>query len=296
MSQTDMTKVDELNRYLFDDMHARGELVQLSTSYQQIIRNHNYPEAVRTLLGELLAATCLLTATMKFEGEITVQLQGDGPVGYMSVNGDNNQKMRGIAKVAQVISSEKTLHDLIGKGTMVITIRPTQGEPYQGVVALEHETLALCLAHYFDVSEQIPTKIWLFADDAKQQVAGSLVQLLPDGDGSIENKENQQADFEHLSQLTNTIKSDEIFTLEPQALLFRLYHQEKVSLFEPQKVTYHCGCSSDKCLAAISQVPASELSSILEEQGKISMTCEYCLTNYNFFDDDLKSFISKQNH
>lgn len=296
MSQTDMSKTDQLNRYLFDGMHARGELVQLSKSYQAIISNHNYPIAVRLLLGELLAATCLLTATLKFEGEITVQLQGDGPIGYMSVNGDNNQKMRGIAKQAEVITTETTLLELIGKGTMVITIRPTQGEPYQGVVALEQETLAQCLAHYFEVSEQIATKIWLFSDDKKQQVAGSLVQLLPDGDGSIENKAQHQSDFEHLSQLTNTIKADEIFTLEPQALLYRLYHQEKVSIFAPQQVTYQCGCSSDKCLAAISHIEPTEISAILAEQGKISMTCEYCLTVHNFYADDLKSFTSKQTH
>ncbi len=298
MSQTDMTKNDELNRYLFDDKHARGELVQLSKSYQSIISNHDYPLSVRLLLGELLAATCLLTATLKFEGEIIVQLQGDGPVGYMSVNGDNNQQMRGIAKLSQahIPSTVTRLHDLMGKGTMVITIRPTQGEPYQGVVALEQPTLADCLAHYFEVSEQIPTKIWLFSDDDKQQVAGSLVQLMPDGDGSIENKDKQQDDFDHLTQLTNTIKADEIFTLEAQALLYRLYHQEKVSLFEPQVVSYQCGCSSDKCLAAISQVEPTEISAILAEQGKISMTCEYCLTTYDFYSDDLKSFTSKQVH
>jgi len=130
MSQQDISSIDELNRYLFDDMHARGELVQLSKSYQSIIKNHHYPVGVRLLLGELLAATCLLTATLKFNGEITVQIQGDGPVGYMSVNGDNNQKMRGIAKLtqdAQTING-KTLPELLGKGTMVITIRPEKGD------------------------------------------------------------------------------------------------------------------------------------------------------------------------
>ena len=296
MSENTLLNTDTLNRYLFDDMHVRGELVQLSKSYQSIIKKHNYPPAVRKLLGELLAATCLLTATLKFEGEITVQLQGNGPVGYMTVNGDNNQQMRGIAKLSQEIRNESTLHELIGKGNMIITIRPKQGEPYQGVVALEQDNLAECLAHYFEVSEQIPTKIWLFSNDQNQQVAGALVQLLPDGDGSLENKAKQQSDFEHLSQLTNTIKAEEIFTLEAEALLYRLYHQEKVSLYEPQKVIYQCGCSSDKCLAAISQVSADEIKAILDEQGKISMTCEYCLTNYDFFADDLKSFISKQSH
>jgi len=296
MSENILLNTDTLNRYLFDDMHARGELVQLSKSYQNIIKNHNYPLAVRKLLGELLAATCLLTATLKFEGEITVQLQGDGPVGYMSVNGDNNQQMRGIAKLSQTITNESTLHELIGKGTMVITIRPNQGEPYQGIVALEQDNLADCLAHYFEVSEQILTKIWLFSHDKNQQVAGTLLQLLPDGDGSHENKAKQQSDFEHLTQLTNTIKAEEIFTLEAQALLYRLYHQETVSLYEPQAVTYQCGCSSDKCLAAISQVSADDINAILTEQEKVSMTCEYCLTRYDFFAEDLKSFTSKQSH
>jgi len=298
MSQASISHTDTLNRYLFDNMHVRGELVQLSNSYQHIIKNHNYPVSVRLLLGELMAATCLLTATLKFEGDITVQLQGDGPVGYMSVNGDNNQQMRGIAKVVETekANAARSLQELLGKGNMIITIKPNQGEAYQGIVALDQPTLAQCFAHYFEVSAQIPTEIWLFSDDDKQQVAGSLIQLLPDGDGSNENLAKQQSDFEHVAQLTNTIKADEIFSLEAQALLYRLYHQEKVSLFEPQSVSYQCGCSSNKCLAAIAQVEPDEIIDILAKHGKISMTCEYCLTIYDFYANDLKSFTSKQNH
>ena len=298
MSTTDITTTDTLNRYLFDDRHARGELVQLSKSYQSIIKNHDYPLSVRLLLGELMAATCLLTATLKFEGDITVQLQGDGPVGYMSVNGDNNQQMRGIAKIVDMeeASTAKSLQQLLGKGNMVVTIKPGQGEPYQGIVALDKPTLAQCFAHYFEVSAQISTQIWLFSDDDKQQVAGSLIQLLPDGDGSPENLAQQQSDFEHLAQLTNTIKAEEIFSLDAEALLYRLYHQEKVSLYEPQAVSYQCGCSSNKCLSAIAQMQPNEIQAILAEQGKISMTCDYCLTSYDFFAEQLKSFTSKDTH
>lgn len=298
MSTTDITTTDTLNRYLFDDRHARGELVQLSKSYQSIIKNHDYPLSVRLLLGELMAATCLLTATLKFEGDITVQLQGDGPVGYMSVNGDNNQQMRGIAKIVDMeeASTAKSLQQLLGKGNMVVTIKPGQGEPYQGIVALDKPTLAQCFAHYFEVSAQISTQIWLFSDDDKQQVAGSLIQLLPDGDGSPENLAQQQSDFEHLAQLTNTIKAEEIFSLNAEALLYRLYHQEKVSLYEPQAVSYQCGCSSNKCLSAIAQMQPNEIQAILAEQGKISMTCDYCLTSYDFFAEQLKSFTSKDTH
>ncbi|GAW97061.1 MULTISPECIES: Hsp33 family molecular chaperone HslO [Colwellia] len=289
-----MSQFNVLNRYLFTDAHARGELVQLNSSFKSILNNHDYPAGVAKLLGELLSATCLLTATLKFEGDITVQLQGDGPVGYMSVSGNNKQQMRGIVKLTTTTSAN-TLQELIGKGTMIITIRPDAGKAYQGVVALDKDNLADCLAHYFDVSEQIPTKIWLFSDSEQQLTAGALVQLLPDSDNSIENKEKQLIDFEHLCQLTNTIKSEEIYSLEAEALLYRLYHQEQVNLFEPQAVSYLCGCSADKCLAAIAQIEPSEIKAILAEQGKISMTCDYCITTYDFDELSLKSFISKVN-
>lgn len=284
-------KNDVLNRYLFDDMHVRGELVQLKQTYQDIMNLHDYSPAVSQLLGELVAATCLLTATLKFEGEIAVQLQGDGPIGYLAVNGNHKQEMRGIVRLTEK-TDETTLKGLIGKGNMVITIRPDKGEPYQGIVALEKDTLADCLAHYFEVSEQIPTKIWLFSDNDKQQAAGSLVQLLPDGD----DKEKQQLDFEHVCQLTNTIKGDEIFTLDAETLLYRLYHQETVQLFEPQPVCYQCSCSEKKCLTAIAQIKPSELKSIIEEQGKVSMTCDYCKTTYDFDELKLQPFLLETKH
>jgi len=282
------TQKDVLNRYLFDDMHVRGELVQLNQTYQDIVGLHDYPKGVSELLGELIAATCLLTATLKFEGEIAVQLQGDGPIGYLAVNGNHNQAMRAIARSTENATGSG-LKELVGKGTMVITIRPEKGEAYQGVVALEKDTLAECLAHYFEVSEQIPTTIWLFVDEANKKAAGSLVQLLPDG----EDKKKQIADYEHLCQITNTIKADEIFSLSAEDLLYRLYHQEEVRLFEPQNVIYQCSCSEEKCLNAIAQVETAELKNILAEQGKVSMTCDYCKTTYDFDEDKLALFLSE---
>lgn len=282
---------DILNRYLFENLHARGESVNLSQTYQDIVALHDYPQGVKQLLGELVAATCLLTATLKFEGEIAVQLQGDGPIGYLAVNGNNRQEMRGIARMASETNAT-ALKDLIGKGNMIITIRPTDGEPYQGVVALEQDTLAECLAHYFEVSEQIPTKIWLFTDEKTAQIAGTLIQLLPDSG----EKEQQQADFEHLCQLTNTIKPEEIFSLASEDLLYRLYHQEEVRIFEPQAVSYKCSCSEDKCLSTISQIDPSELESIIAEQGSVSMTCDYCMTTYKFERPQLAQFIDGTTH
>ena len=284
-------KHDVLNRYLFDDMHARGELVQLESTFQNIIAEHNYPVGVSQLLGELVTATCLLTATLKFEGEIAIQLQGDGPVSYIAVNGNHQQEMRGIARVLKETNAVG-LSNLIGSGNMVITIRPDKGEAYQGVVSLEKDTIAECLAHYFEVSEQIPTKIWLFNDSKNQQVAGALVQLLPDSD----DKDKQIQDFEHLCQLTNTLKTDEVFSLDAKTLLHRLYHQENVRLYDPQNVRFKCGCSQEKCLGAIAQIEPIELKNILKEQGDVSMTCDYCKTTYVFDEFALAEFINETKH
>ncbi|WNC68417.1 Hsp33 family molecular chaperone HslO [Thalassotalea nanhaiensis] len=271
------TKTDVLNRYLFDNTHARGELVQLDNSFKEIITNHDYPAAVTELLGQLMAATCLLTATLKFEGEISVQIQGNGPVKYAVINGDNLQQMRGIASIEGEINGS-SLHELMGKANMVITIIPKQGERYQGVVALEGETLAQCLEHYFATSEQLATKIWLFADADKIQAAGCLLQVVPDSD----DKQQQMSDFEHISQLTATIKAEELFTLEANEVLYRLYNQEQVRLFDPQVVSFVCGCSEDKCLAAIANMGKDAIIDHLNEHKQFNITCDFCKTNYQF--------------
>ena len=209
----------------------------------------------------------------------------------MVINGNDQQVMRGVAKLNE--ETDKTgLAALIGKGVMVITIRPDQGEPYQGVVALEKPTLAECLANYFETSDQIPTSIWLFTDLVTQKVAGALVQLLPDGD----DKNQQFEDYQHLCQLTNTIKAEEILTLPAQELLYRLYHQEEVRIFDPQPVTYACSCSETKCLTAISQFSAKELNDIIAEEGSVSMTCDYCMNTYSFNEQHLSSLLTETKH
>ncbi len=130
-----MSNHDQLHRYLFENYAVRGELVTVSETYQQILNNHDYPAPVQKLLGELLVATSLLTATLKFDGDITVQLQGDGPLKLAVINGNNRQEMRGVARTQAPIADDSTLHQMIGNGVMVITISPTEGERYQALSA-----------------------------------------------------------------------------------------------------------------------------------------------------------------
>ncbi|SHF93771.1 Hsp33 family molecular chaperone HslO [Vibrio gazogenes] len=272
-----------LNRYLFDELSVRGELVQLDDVYQQVVSSQEYPAPIQSLLGELLVATSLLTATLKFEGSITLQIQGNGPVSLAVLNGDHEQNVRGVARWKGDIPEDATLHQLMGDGHLVITIDPDKGERYQGIVALDGDCLANVLETYFAQSEQLKTRLWIKTGRLEEKLcaAGMLLQIMPDGTGSPD-------DFEHLEQLTNTVTDEELFSLEANELLYRLYNQETVRLFEPQPITFHCGCSRQRCGAAIITLPENEVQEMLAENPTISLHCEYCGTDYQFDENDIK--------
>lgn len=282
-----MSNHDQLHRYLFNHHAVRGELVSLSETYQQIVAGHDYPAEVRNLLGEMLVATSLLTATLKFDGDITVQLQGDGPLKLAVINGNNLQEMRGVARLQGDIAPDSSLKQMIGSGYMVITISPTEGERYQGVVGLEGETLAECLEDYFMRSEQLPTRIFIRTGESqgKPAAGGMLLQVLPA-------QETDGEEFSHLTQLTTTIKAEELFTLPANEVLYRLYHQEEVTLYEPQDVSFKCTCSRQRCADALLTLPDAEVAEMLEEDGKIDMHCDYCGSDYSFDAMDMAAIRS----
>lgn len=272
-----MTQHDQLHRYLFENHAVRGELVTVSDTWQRIMENHDYPQPVKNILGELLVATSLLTATLKFDGDITVQLQGDGPMTLAVINGNNNQQMRGVARVQGDVADDASLKDLIGNGYLVITISPQEGERYQGVVGLEGDTLAACLEDYFTRSEQLPTRLFIRTGsvEGKAAAGGMLLQVLPAQDAQID-------DFNHLATLTETIKAEELLTLPANDVLWRLYHEEEVTLYDPQNVTFSCSCSRERCAAAIRTLPDEEIESILAEDNEVDMNCDYCGSHYVF--------------
>ncbi len=275
------TDNDKLYRYLFKDRAVRGEWVRLNQSFNETLNTHHYPLAVQNLLGEMMAATSLLTATLKFEGNITVQIQGDGALKLALVNGSDQQQIRALARLQGEINDEMTLAQMVGKGVLVITIAPHEGERYQGVIALDKPTLSECLEDYFIRSEQLQTQLLIRTGefDGKPVAAGMLLQIMPDGSGSPQ-------DFEHLATLAATMKGDEIFGLTAEELLYRLYHEETVEIFPPQQITFHCGCSQERSGAALLLISEDEIDQILaEHNGSIDMQCECCGTHY-FFNKD----------
>nr|WP_218837069.1 Hsp33 family molecular chaperone HslO [Gilliamella apicola] len=282
--------MDTLNRFLFDNHAIRGEITHLEQTYQAILDNHIYPVAVQKVLGELLVITSLLTATLKFEGDIAVQLQGDGPLSLAVVNGNDQQQLRGVARVKSDIANNATLKEMVGNGYIVITITPKNGERYQGIVGLESDTLIGCIENYFMQSEQLPTR--LFAKTGvynnKPVAAGILLQILP-------GNENTSDSFEHLCTLTQTITSDELFELSTEEILYRLYNQEQVRLFETHNVTFKCSCSRERCEDSLMTLPANEIDQMLKEDGgKIDIHCDYCGKHYVFDAIDIAQIRAKQ--
>ena len=272
-----MAHQDQMHRYLFENHAVRGELVTVSDTWREIINGHDYPLPVQKVLGELLVATSLLTATLKFDGDITVQLQGDGPLNLAVINGNNRQEMRGVARMQGEIAPESTLKEMVGNGYLVITISPAAGERYQGVVGLEGETLAECLEDYFMRSEQLPTRLFIRTGetDGVPGAGGILLQVLPAQDANPD-------DFSHLATLTETIKTEELLGLPAHDVLWRLYNQEEVTIYDPQDVCFHCTCSHERCGEVLATLPDEEVDQILSEDGKIDMHCDYCGSNYSY--------------
>ncbi|MFU2080425.1 Hsp33 family molecular chaperone HslO [Avibacterium endocarditidis] len=269
---------DKLYRYLFKNRAVRGEWVRLNQSFKDTLNTHHYPKVVQNLLGEMMVAISLLTATLKFNGSITVQIQGDGPLSLALVNGSDDQKMRALARLQGEVRDDMSLSEMIGKGVLVITITPNEGERYQGVIGLDKPTITECLEDYFVRSEQLQTQLIIRTGEFNGEpvAAGMLLQVMPDGVG-------EKGDFEHLATLTATVKDEEIFGLTAEEMLYRLYHEETVEIYPAQQVSFFCGCSPERSGGALLLLPETEIDEILaEHNGSIDMQCECCGTHYFF--------------
>lgn len=265
---------DTLSRFLFEHAAVRGEVVRLEATWQAVLSRHDYPQPVRDLLGEMMAATALLAATLKFEGSLIMQIQGNGPVSLMVVECDSAFHLRATAKW-QPDPQGTSLRELLGDGKFVITIDPKQGgQTYQGVVALEGNSIAAALEYYMLNSEQLETRLWLAADD--QRACGLLLQRLPEQTAEDEDGWNRAA------QLGATVQRSELLTLPGREVMHRLFHEEDIRLFDPEPVSFRCACSRERVSNMLRMLGLDEVRSILEERGQIDIRCEFCNQNYVF--------------
>ncbi|WP_426415665.1 Hsp33 family molecular chaperone HslO [Aestuariirhabdus sp. LZHN29] len=281
MSSHDLTR-----RFIFDDTDIRGELVRLDDSYRSALAAHEYPPAVHQLLGELSACAVLLSATLKFEGTLTLQARSDGPVSLLMVEINHHRQFRALAQFEQQ-PAELPLQELMPNGQLVITIDPEQGKRYQGIVPFDGDTMAECFSHYFAQSEQLPTRLWLQADG--ETAFGLLLQALP---GSEERDESTVTDdWNRIVLLANTLSRQEMLTLPVDELLHRLYHEESLRLFEPCEVSFHCNCSQERTARALYGLGEQEVRKLLAEQSVIEVDCQFCSARYLFAEDQVQALF-----
>lgn len=281
MSDTPKT-TDTIQRFLFEDSDIRGEVVTLAASYLEVLSHNPLPLPVQTLLGEFLSAAALLSSTLKFDGIITLQVQGDGPVPMIMAECNRHKGLRGIARPPAsgdfILGADTSLQGLLGKGVLAITIDPDKGERYQGIVPMEQPTLAGCLESYFAQSEQLATRIWLAADG--NRAAGMLLQAMPK---QIVADEEVNADqWQTAVALAGTVKSDELLYLDHSQNLYLLFNEFRIRLFDAAALEFACTCSETRSLNALAQLGRDELYEILAEQGHINVDCQFCNQQYRF--------------
>ncbi|WP_311946405.1 Hsp33 family molecular chaperone HslO [Halomonas piscis] len=279
---------DQIQRFLFDQTNVRGEIVTLEKAYGDVLGRHAYPPAVNALLGELLAAVALLTDTVKLDGIMSIEVRGEGALSLLMAESNPGGELRAIARVAEDASLPDTaagFRELVGEGRIVITLDPREGNRYQGVVALDHPTLAECLEAYFSQSEQLPTRLWLEADG--KRAGGLLLQRLPS------EAQNQDVDaWERSVKLAETIKPEELLGLEQRQVLYRLYHEETVRVFEPKALYFGCTCSRERMADGLLTLGAEELRDIVKEQGAIDTQCHFCHSHYRYSAADVEALLS----
>jgi molecular chaperone Hsp33 len=279
-----MKEQDCLRRFLFEDLGVRGEWVRLQTSWQQAKQYQQLSAGVQEQLGQALASVVLLSATIKFDGAMILQAQGDSDLKTLVAQATHDRKIRVLAR-GDIKDAKGTLPEMMGKGRLVITVEPDQGEPYQGIVSLAGDTLADVITTYFTQSEQLETRVWLFANET--HVAGLFIQELPA-------QESYEADWERISILADTVTQDEILSLDCEDMLFRLFNEEKVTVFEPEPVLFECGCSQKKIEKALVSLGKKELDSIFLEREIIEVDCEFCGKQYDFDKIDVENLLSGQ--
>ena len=285
---------DTLQKFIFDNAAVRGELVEISDTWRQIQQRHDYPPAVRTVLGEMVAAAALLSANLKFNGAIVMQIHGDGPVRLMVVECDSALRLRATAKMAEgaSVAEGATLTELLnasGKGRFVITLDPLEKmpgqQPYQGIVPLDGDDVATVIENYMLRSEQMDTRLWLGASD--QVSRGLLLQKLPRHSGKDDQiQQASEADdletWNRAVMLASTLKQAELLSTDIETLMNRLFWEETIRVFTPDHPQFHCSCTREKVGNMLKMLGREEIDSALDELGQLAINCDFCGEHYAF--------------
>ena len=267
---------------------VRGRIVRMGAVVDEVLSRHAYPEPVADLLGEACALAALVGASLKFQGRLIVQAQGDGPVRYVVADYDTAGTLRGYCRFdAEAVAAlsggfaRPGARSLLGEGLFVMTLDPAEmKDRYQGVTRIEGETLALCAEQYFAQSEQVPTRVRLAVSrvGGVWRAGGALIQNVAEDEARGSTAEA----WERAQALFETLGEDEL--VDPQlaasTLLWRLFHEDGVRVFPAQPLSAECRCSRERVVAMLHSFPEAERADMIEPDGDIHVTCEYCARTY----------------
>ncbi|HTV94412.1 MAG TPA: Hsp33 family molecular chaperone HslO [Steroidobacteraceae bacterium] len=281
---------DCLHRFVFEQYPIRGHLVHLDAAWRALIEDREYPRNIESTLGEAVAASLLLAATIKFDGVLSLQLRGDGFVHLMLAQCTSGLGVRGLARYqhgaerrgcgAQGLAG---IGELIGAGNLTVTLETDDGaQRYQGIVPISGERLADSLQGYFENSEQLPTRLWLYAD--AQGASGMLLQRLPGEAVAGTRASVAEVDdaWRRIQLIGDTLTREELHGLTDAQILHRLFNEDDLRLFEPAPVYFRCRCSRERVGGMLQALGEAEARAILEERGEVEVRCDFCNRAYLF--------------
>ena len=267
--------IDCVQPFLFEHLDIRGALVSLDLAWRDLTAGRDYPPAMRRLLGEMSAVTCLISANLKQPGRMTFQLRGDGAVNLLVLDCDEQLRLRGMARGDAAIPDDLSAREQLGNGQLLLTLDAVgMRQPYQSLVPLEGDSIAAIFEHYLNLSEQQPTLLRLAADQGR--ATGLLVQKLPEAD-------HKDADgWNRIQHLLATLTPGEQLAHAPEHLLRRLFPEEVIRVFPPRPVSHHCPDDPEKIHAMLRGLGREECDAILRDKGEIHVRDDICNRDYRF--------------
>lgn len=274
----------------------RGRLVRLGSAIDTILTRHDYPPAVASLLAEALTLAAVLSAALKYDGVFTLQIKGSGPVKMLVADVTSAGALRGYAEVEGEVSAPRgdgdaPVRHLVGEGYLAFTVdQGTHTDRYQGIVELTGDTLVDSVHHYFRQSEQFSAAVRLATGrdrDGAWRAGALMLQRLPDKERIVVREERDE-EWRRAVILMNSASDAELLdpALEPQELLYRLFHEDGVRVFEPQGLAFGCRCSRERAERILASLPRAEVAELTVD-GRVTVTCQFCNTTETFDEEQI---------
>jgi molecular chaperone Hsp33 len=287
---------DQVRRFIVENQPVRGHWVRLDSAWRELCAHSDYPQPVRQLLGQAVAASVLFAATLKFSGTLTLQLQGDGAVNLLVAQCTHDYRLRAVARfdadrVSEIDPQDReAFRKLVGTtGRVAVTVEADErSSRYQGIVPLHGDSLADSLEAYFASSEQLPTRLILAADD--ERGAGFLVQKVPGAANADES--DIEATWKDAQKGIEKLSSDDLLNRPVEELLERGFAEHDMRLFRGAPVQFECRCNQARVSGLLRALGAEEVQDILQEQGSVTVTCEFCHRPYRFGPSDIEALFS----